>query len=64
MGEILQLSGMHEDEWRAVVGYACQMGRWRGPDHGREIAMLMSAQNMMSTMDQPPLPPHLPSSAF
>ena len=31
-GEILQLSGMHEDEGRAVVGYACQMGRWRGPD--------------------------------
>ena len=30
-GEILQLSGMHEDEGRAVVGYACQMGRWRGP---------------------------------
>ena len=24
---------MHEDEGRAVVRYACQIGRWRGPDH-------------------------------
>ena len=23
--------GIHEDEGRAVIGYACQIGRWRGP---------------------------------
>ena len=26
---------MRGDEGRAVVGYACQMGRWRGPDLDR-----------------------------
>ena len=33
MGEIWQQFSMHEDEERAVVRYACQMGRWRGPDY-------------------------------